>query len=139
MRIKDNSVFPFILLVLVFYILLYVFMESLLNNGKPYMPFNKSYVINKDNSHSHPNSIDVLGSKDFLKHDSSNFFYRYIKNDWCKIEKGMDKKTVIMLVGNPRHIEKGLTEIWYYQNIHGNKGTIIFYEGKVINIKPPNY
>ncbi len=139
MRIKDNSVVPFLLLVIMIYLLVYVFFESLLSNGKPYMPYYNSDVLTQKESRMPKNSIDVLGSKDFLKNDSTSFFYKYIKNSWLKLEKGMDKETVKFLIGRPKHIEKGLTEIWYYLSLTGNKGTILFYEDKVINFSLPNY
>lgn len=139
MKITNNSVFPFLFLVIVIYLLFYIFFESLLKNGRPYMPYtNSELVIKRDNS-TLKNTIDPLGSKEFLKYDSTSFFYKYIKNTWLKLEKGMDKKAVQILIGKPIRIEKGLTEIWYYEDKQGNIGRVLFYEDKVISYKIPQY
>jgi len=103
------------------------------------MPYTYSeLIIIRDNS-ALKNTIDPLGSKEFLKYDSTSFFYKYIKNTWLKLEKGMDKKAVQILIGKPIRIEKGLTEIWYYEDKQGNKGRVLFYEDKVISYKIPQY
>lgn len=139
MKITDNSVLPFIFLVIIIYVLVYIYMESLFLNSKPYVPFKNAYVLKENESISPKNCIDILGSKDFLKRDSTNFFYKYLTNTWLKLQKGMGKETVKSIIGIPVHTEKGLTEIWYYKDEHGYDGTVLFYEGKVINFRVPNY
>jgi hypothetical protein len=103
------------------------------------MPYNYSELLIKRNNGTIKNTIDPLGSKEFLKYDSTSFFYKYIKNTWLKLEKGMDKKAVQILIGKPIRIEKGLTEIWYYEDKQGNKGRALFFEDKLISYKIPQY
>ncbi len=56
---------------------------------------------------------------------------------WKELKRGMTKDEVRALLGKPRLIKKGITEIWRYNYTSDRFGDVVFYNGKVITWLEP--
>ncbi len=57
--------------------------------------------------------------------------------NWYRLKMGMAKTEVKSILGKPRYIKKGISEIWRYSYTKDNFGDVIFYKNKVITWLPP--
>ncbi len=56
---------------------------------------------------------------------------------WKELKTGMTKAEVRALLGKPKLIKKGITEIWRYSYTSDRFGDVVFYDGKVITWLEP--
>ncbi len=56
---------------------------------------------------------------------------------WYILKIGMSKAEVISILGKPKFIKKGISEIWRYSYTKEHFGDVIFYRNKVITWLPP--
>ena len=49
----------------------------------------------------------------------------------------MSKAQVLSLLGKPRLVKKGISEIWRYNYTKEHFGDVIFYKNKIITWLPP--
>ena len=56
---------------------------------------------------------------------------------WKALKTGMSKAQVLSLLGKPRLVKKGISEIWRYNYTKEHFGDVIFYKNKIITWLPP--
>ncbi len=56
---------------------------------------------------------------------------------WKELKVGMSKNEVRSLLGKPKIVRKGITEIWRYNYTSDRFGDVVFYKGKVITWLEP--
>jgi len=150
LKLTDNSVLPFVFLVAMIYSIFYIFFNSILDNGTPFMPHNKTDISLNTSNRNVVSSIDPMGSKDFISKDSlvisttvngrTTFTGMADANQfpgWFSLKKEMTPQEVITLVGEPTRKEKGLTEIWYYNEMNNQTGSVLFYDNRLVSYNIP--
>ncbi len=56
---------------------------------------------------------------------------------WKELRAGMTKEEVRALLGKPKLIKKGISEIWRYNYTNERFGDVVFYNGRVITWLEP--
>jgi anti-sigma factor RsiW len=56
---------------------------------------------------------------------------------WKSLKVGMSKDQVVSLLGKPRLVKRGISEIWRYSYTKEHFGDVIFYKNKIITWLPP--
>ncbi len=56
---------------------------------------------------------------------------------WKELKVGMSREEVRSLLGKPKLIKKGISEIWRYNYTNDRFGDVVFYDGKVITWLEP--
>ena len=56
---------------------------------------------------------------------------------WKELKQGMTKEEVRALLGKPKLIKKGISEIWRYNYTSDRFGDVVFYKGRVVTWLEP--
>lgn len=137
MSIKDNSVFPFLLLAALVYIVFYICLNSVLLKGQPYNPHEKALVLSTNEMSPIKSTIDETGNSKYLFADSLFGTTKSQNEGWFKLRIELSQVDVHKLLGKPSSIFKGITELWYYENLQPSRGMVLFYKNKLVNWNAP--
>lgn len=74
--------------------------------------------------------------REFQKEETSGEYGWQSKKNWRKLEKGMAESQVMVILGQPTKVIRGIKVLWYYPNIYG--GYVSFdNDGKVAGWNEP--
>ena len=137
MSIKDNSIFPFLLLATLVYIIFYICLNSIFSKGQPYNPHENAVVFSKDDFNPIKSTIEETGNSNFSFPDSLLIKSNNQLAGWSKLRTNLSQNGVEILLGKPTSIFKGITELWYYENLQPGRGMVLFYKNKLVNWNAP--
>ncbi len=137
MSIKDNSVFPFLLLAALVYIIFYICLNSFFLNGKQNITHEKAAIFSEAQFNPIKPTIEDVAKNNYVLPDSLLIDQNYQYSGWSEIRKDLSQKEVENLLGKPSTVFKGITELWYYDNLKKERGMVLFYKDKVVNWNLP--